>query len=340
MAGRRHPVCGGGDPVAARANRCGRLVYGRPRAARFWPASRPGRTVSQGFGRRVAITDRPSGRRRRRGWAFIDLAALGRNTVWSYVATVIAIVLAVVGFVIIAFVAAVSAMALHLTSGPPTLVQVLTAAFLSEIAVGVALAWRVARGHRRPWLSLISTDLRLDWRRFAIGAGVEGGLLLLFVAIGRLATGEPVALGSGIGLPALLLILALVPFQAASEEMLFRGYLTQALGRVMRSRVAIAAVVGVAFGVLHGGVYGFLTMPYLFALSVIYSIVSLRDERLELTIGAHTATNWFGAPNALAIAHGAVQLTWGTLPVLLLNGALFYAITRFLVARLCGEKGD
>ena len=37
----------------------------------------------------------------------------------------------------------------------------------------------------------------------------------------------------------------------AGEEVLFRGYLTQALGRIARSRVLIAATVGVVFGVLH-----------------------------------------------------------------------------------------
>jgi uncharacterized protein len=273
------------------------------------------------------------------GWAFIDLAARGRNTAWSYASTLIAVVLAPILFLALAFAAILFGAARHVVTEATAPVLVLTAAFISVIIAGAALAWRVARGHRRPWLSLISGDLTLDWRRLAIGAGVEGALLLLFLGLTRVLTGRPAAAGPGMGLPALLLVLALVPFQAASEEMLFRGYLTQALGRVLRRRGIIAAIVGIVFATLHLGAYGPLTMPYLFGLSILYSIVSLRDERLELTIGAHTATNWFGvgAANALDIGKGTLQLGWAALAILVVNGALFYGLTRLLVRLFCAD---
>jgi membrane protease YdiL (CAAX protease family) len=291
----------------------------------------------------VAVNGLQSGASgRARGWAFIDLAARGRNTAWSYVLTVAAVVLAPLVFLALTFVAIFLAALRHDVKEATAPVLVLMAAFVAVIVAGLTLALCVGRGHRRPWMSLISCDMRLDWRRLAIGAGVEGGLLLLFVGIARIVAGRQALSGPGMGMPALVLILVLVPFQAASEEMLFRGYLTQALGRVVRSRVAIAAIVGIAFGALHGGVYGPLTMPYLFGLSVLYSIVSLRDERLELTIGAHAATNWFGvsAANALNIAKGTVHLSLGALGVLVVNGALFYGLTRLLVRLLCKtERG-
>ncbi|HTV89725.1 MAG TPA: CPBP family intramembrane glutamic endopeptidase, partial [Stellaceae bacterium] len=271
-----------------------------------------------------------------RGWAFIDLAALGRNTAWNYAATVLAVVAAPIAFLAIAFAAIFLATARRLLTDDAASVVVLAAAFVSVIVAGVVLAWRVARGHRRPWMSLISPDLRLDWRRLAIGAGVEGALLLIFLGFARVLSGRPVAPGPGMGLPALALIMLLVPFQAASEEMLFRGYLTQALGRVLRRRGIIAAIVGIVFAALHFDAYGALTMPYLFGLSVLYSIVSLRDERLELTIGAHAATNWFGVSmsDALDIGRGGEQLSWAAVALLVVNGVLFYVATRLLV-RLC-----
>ena len=72
-----------------------------------------------------------------------------------------------------------------------------------------------------------------------------------------------------------------IPPQAASEGLLFRGYLTQALGRIIRSRVLIAATVGLVFSLLHFNAHGPLTVPYFFVLSLIFSLVSLRDERLR-----------------------------------------------------------
>jgi uncharacterized protein len=287
------------------------------------------------------VTGRAPGAMRRAGygWAFIDLATLGRNTAWSYTLTLVAVVLAPIAFLVLAFASIFVATARHWIAGVAGSVLVLTAAFVAVIIAGVTLLWRVARGHRRPWMSLISCDLRLDWRRLAIGAGVEGAILLLFVGLMHVLVGRNAPSGRpGIGLPGLLCIMLLVPFQAASEEMLFRGYLTQALGRVLRSRAIIATIVGVIFAALHADAYGILTMPYLFALSALYSIVSLRDERLELTIGAHAATNWFGvgATNALAIGTGAVQLGWAALAALAVNGVLFYAGTRLLVRTFYG----
>ena len=277
------------------------------------------------------------------GWTFIDLAALGRNTASTYTLTLVAVVAAPVGFLVLAFGAIFVAAARHWITGVGGSVLVLTAAFVAVIVAGVTLAWRVARSHRRPWMSLISSDLRLDWRRLLIGAGVEGGILLLFLGLMHVLIGRNASpSGQGIGLPDLLVLMLLVPFQAASEEMVFRGYLTQALGRVLRSRAIIATIVGAIFGALHFGAYGVLTIPYLFGLSVLYSIVSLRDERLELTIGAHAATNWFGigAVNALAIGTGAARLSWAALAALAVNGILFYAGTRFLVRAFCGAARD
>jgi hypothetical protein len=274
------------------------------------------------------------------GRAFIDLAALGRNTAWSYGATALVVVLAPIGFLALAFAAIILAAARHLLTTAAAPALILAAAFVSVIVAGIALAWCVARLHRRPWLSLISCGLRLDWRRLAIGAGVEGALLLMVLGLARLLVHNPVSAGPGMGLPALIGIMLLVPFQAASEEMLFRGYLTQALGRVLRSRGAIAAIVGIVFAALHFNAYGAWTMPYLFGLSLLYSIVSLRDAGIELTIGAHAATNWFGvgAADALDIGRGTVHLSGAALAVLVVNGAVFYAVTRLLVRRFCGER--
>ena len=279
---------------------------------------------------------------RGRGWAFIDLAGLGVNTVRSYVVTLLRILVLPVGFVVLAFAALYAAAASRLLppSGEPA--AVIATGFATVVVLGLVLAWSVARAHRRPWMSLVSTDLALDPRRLAIGVGVEGALLLIIVSVAHLVIGNRAAApgGAALTLPAAAVAIALTPLQAASEEMLFRGYLTQGLGRLVRSRVAIAVIVGILFGAAHFNAYGPLTMPYLFILSLIYSLVSLRDERLELTIGAHTATNWFAmaAGYAAGINPTAAHVRWSMIAVLLLNGALFYALTRLFVRLFCERR--
>jgi membrane protease YdiL (CAAX protease family) len=303
---------------------------------------------------------------RGRGWAFIDLADLGVNSARSYVFTLLRVILLPLVFLIVAFTAIfIGGAMLPLPEGSVPAAVVVTA-FASVIVAGLALIRGVTRSHRRPWRSLISPELTIDWRRLAIGAGVEGVLLLLSICLAHLLAGRLWPPGSSLSWPALVMVLLLVPFQAASEEMLFRGYLTQAfgrlsrsrvviapavsvlfrgylaqaLGRFCRSRIAIALAVSVLFAALHFGAYGSLTMPYLMALSLIYSGVSLQDERIELTIGAHTMTNWAAIGVADALSKTDVQLDWTAVTALIVNGALFYGITKALVRRFCTREAS
>jgi len=279
------------------------------------------------------------------GWQFIDLAGLGRNTGRSYGAALLRIILYPLAMAIL----------LGLAAGVTTFVSHPAPGWLDPIvgillqygliaAAGLALLRSVARSHRRPWRSLIAADLRVDWRRLAIGGGVEFAILGGQLALIHALTGWPWRLSIPAGLPLFILGALLIPLQSASEELLFRGYLTQALGRVSRSRLLIAVTVGVVFGALHLNAHGPLTLPYYLVLSLIFSLVSLRDERLELAIGGHGAINLFAFVAANAglvgaaiggVEGGGIPFNWAAIVVLMLNGALFYGITRFLVRVFC-----
>jgi membrane protease YdiL (CAAX protease family) len=269
-----------------------------------------------------------------RGSAFIGLAALGSNSRRSYIVSLLRIVLYPHAFLI-----AVAGFAVWLAYprglSPVALVVLM---FGYVIAGGVAVVQSVARTHRRPWRSLISVGLTVDRRRLAIGVGVQAILAVSVLIVAHFVIGQP--LRPMPALPVALLALLLTPLQAASEEMVFRGYLTQALGRIFHNRVKIVVVVSVLFAVMHWNTYGPLTMPYMFLASVILSVISLRDEGLELTIGAHAAMNWLGLNEIGALASGQAppQVTWLHFPVLVVGGLLLYALTRLLVRLLCGER--
>jgi CAAX protease family protein len=263
------------------------------------------------------------------GREFINQAALGLNRPRSYIFSALRIVLWYFGFaaLVIGWV-----MLEHRRTLPPA--AMIIAAFGSVIAAGAAVARSAARTHRRPWLSLITPSLKLDWRRLKIGVGVQAFLAGSLLVTEHLVTGEPWRLPFT-DFPVVVLALALTPLQAASEELLFRGYMTQALGRLFKSRIAIMGAVSVTFAALHCNVYGPLTMPYMIVVSLIFSLVSLRDGRLELVIGAHIAENWMsiGGIDAMAYRLPDVQITWPYVPALLVQGLLFYGATRWLVQR-------
>jgi CAAX protease family protein len=286
--------------------------------------------------------DRP--KTRPRGWKFIDLAGLGSNTGRSYLAALLRII-----FYPMAFAALLGA-AMSLGHPPAPIGRLLgiLLQFGPIVVAGIVLARSVARIHRRPWQSLIAPDLRIDWRRLAIGLGAELAILAGQLALVHALTGWPWTLSmAAAALPVLALGAVLIPLQAASEELLFRGYLTQALGRIVRSRLLIAAVVALVFGLLHLAAHGPLTVPYFLVLSLVFSLVSLRDERLELVIGGHAAMNLFAVVAANSGMVGAVigntegsaaPFNWASIAVLLVNGALFYGTTRLLVRFFCERR--
>jgi len=280
-----------------------------------------------------------------RGWRFIELAALGVNGPRSYAAAFAWIVLCPLAMaVVLGAAAGISGV----IKQRPQDVLAPTTAILEQygpiVVAGAALLYAVARIHRRPWQSLIAPDLRLDGVRFAIGFIVQVAILGGQLALVHALTGWPWMFSVPEPLGVFVLALLLIPLQAASEELLFRGYLTQTLGRVLRSRVAIALVVGAAFGGLHLNAYGPLTVPYFLVLSLIFSLVSLRDERLELVIGGHAAMNLFALVVASAMLgpesptqgmiggpQAAMPFNAAAIAVLVINGALFYGLTRLLV---------
>lgn len=96
-----------------------------------------------------------------------------------------------------------------------------------------------------------------------------------------------------------LLALALIPFQAAFEEILFRGYLMQGFAVWTRNRWLPILITSILFGLMHGlnpevKQYGFLTMmPQYIFFGLVFAVLTMFDDGIEVAIGAHAANNIF-----------------------------------------------
>jgi membrane protease YdiL (CAAX protease family) len=93
--------------------------------------------------------------------------------------------------------------------------------------------------------------------------------------------------------------LLLIPFQAAFEEILFRGYLMQGFTVLSRNRWLPIVVTSIMFGLMHAlnpevQEYGFMTMiPQYIFFGLVFAILTMLDDGIELAIGAHAANNAF-----------------------------------------------
>lgn len=102
----------------------------------------------------------------------------------------------------------------------------------------------------------------------------------------------------GVYLKFLFITLLLVPFQAASEEFLCRGYLNQALIKYLRSPWVVFAITSGGFALLHawnpesaGQMGPYLSSIFLFGMAM--CVLLYFEGGIESAIGAHIANNIF-----------------------------------------------
>ncbi|MEM7332759.1 MAG: type II CAAX endopeptidase family protein [Chloroflexota bacterium] len=180
----------------------------------------------------------------------------------------------------------------------PLLVFVVSNMSFWFLILGIFVAVRFV--HQRPFLSLITPTRKMSWARVWQGFGVYFFLLAVATGIEYLLMPENFTFSLNITafLPFLLVMLLLIPIQTSAEELLFRGYLLQATGIGIKSHWILATINGILFMVPHLGNPEVTDNPVLlplffFVIGAFLTIVTLRDNRLELALGVHAANNLF-----------------------------------------------
>ncbi|MFM0286492.1 CPBP family intramembrane glutamic endopeptidase [Paraburkholderia megapolitana] len=279
--------------------------------------------------------------------AFIDLAEAGRTNWQSVVLTCL-----LVQFVVLLFsVTGAIAVAPSVPSGHrPFLISDTdkTVVFPLVEATGYIFGlWLACKKIlRRPFRSLVSTDMTFDARRFLCGAVLYfAANVISFVVISiftSLRCGVWVAIPGHFEWPhdhglivRSMVRLLIIPILAFAEELWFRAWLTQTLGHYIRSTIIVVVLVGLFFAHAHSQ-YDLRLKTLIFANSLGFSALSLRDQRLELAFGAHSMMNVCATLTALfftgPLPQGHIPETWfdfaalvifkGVLPFLLMYGLL------------------
>jgi membrane protease YdiL (CAAX protease family) len=242
---------------------------------------------------------------------FLDLARRGKNEWWRYVlSTALILFFWLVGSAVLAvFLLAVSLLGegvrpdIDPNTGqmagvdPLLLVTVLLLSFL-PLLVGLLLAVRFI--HDRPLTSLITPLARIDWKRMCVGFLAFGVLVAVgcvvesFLYPGRYKFTFDL-LGTLKFTP---VVLILIPFQAAAEELLVRGYMMQGIGLLTRRAWIPVVVSSLVFTLLHvsnpeAQVDTLVSLGSYLAAALLFALVTLKDNRLELAIGMHIANNVF-----------------------------------------------
>lgn len=167
--------------------------------------------------------------------------------------------------------------------------------FLSIVVMApCVLLARLVMGPR-PLGLLFSVAGRLRWKWLAACLGVG---LALFVVVQGATVGISAATGAPPAVPGfdpatgwwiLGIILIVVPIQCAAEEMAFRGYLMQTVGRWLKHPVW-AVLLPLPFFVLSHG-YGMWGLTSVGILAAVSGILCIATGGLEASIGLHIGNN-------------------------------------------------
>ncbi|WP_051759460.1 CPBP family intramembrane glutamic endopeptidase [Herbidospora cretacea] len=199
--------------------------------------------------------------------------------------------------------------------------QLVAIAIMTPIVL--AAAWLV---QRRPpgTLSSVAGRLRWGWLLRCVP------LAVLAVVLGEaaqsltlLATGVSPGYGwagwSDVLVP-LVMLLLLVPVQAAAEEYAFRGWVVQAFGAYLRNPWWGILISSGVFAAFHG--YTDFGIAYTFGFGVLMGWVSVRTGGLEAAIALHAVNN-LGAFGIAAVAGElGSALEQGSLPWQTLVGTI------------------
>jgi len=156
--------------------------------------------------------------------------------------------------------------------------------------------------HARPLRTLVTAASHIRWMRMLAGAGVWF-VIAAWIAIiesllypGRyVLTFEPVTWAVYA-----LVALILIPIQASSEELFFRGYLLQWMGLRLRNKWILAFINGALFFLPHlvnpeMAANAILVGLGYFAFGFFAVLLTLQDNGMELALGMHAANNLFAA---------------------------------------------
>jgi uncharacterized protein len=239
----------------------------------------------------------------------------GRNALWRYFVMILLIFVATntfgsLPFLIVSLVKS--------ASDPGTLSQIstdpnfLTNMGISENMMLVLLLFPFIMGlmafgflinpmHSRKLIDTVTGNGKIRWNHFFTAGSVWMGFMAiyLFIYMGIDPANFTInnTTSSIIGLTVLSFLL--IPFQAAFEEVIFRGYLMQGFTLLVRNRLFPLAATSILFALMHSlnpevKEFGFLTvMPQYLTFGLIFGIVTILDDGIEAALGAHAANNIF-----------------------------------------------
>ncbi|MES2574483.1 MAG: CPBP family intramembrane glutamic endopeptidase [Bacteroidota bacterium] len=156
--------------------------------------------------------------------------------------------------------------------------------------------------HKRSVLSLTTSRDKVDYKRILFSFGLTVLLTVISFAISYFIDSSNIVWNFNPIKFAILFVISILlfPFQIGFEEYLFRGYLMQQIGILVKNRWFPLLITSVVFGLFHSAnpevaQMGFGVMVFYIVTGFLLGIMTLMDESLELALGFHLGNNLMAA---------------------------------------------
>ena len=155
--------------------------------------------------------------------------------------------------------------------------------------------------HKRSFAETVNGTQKVRIKRCFTGAAVWGILMAIYLLISYFTDPGNFHLQFNLSafIPLFLISILLIPVQTTSEEFLFRGYITQGVAGLTKNRWLAILIPALLFGLVHSfnpeiKEFGFwITMPQYVFFGLLFGLISVLDDGIELAIGMHAANNVF-----------------------------------------------
>ena len=146
----------------------------------------------------------------------------------------------------------------------------------------------------------------------------------------------------------IVISLLLFPFQIGLEEYLFRGYMMQHLGVLLKNRWMPLLITSILFGVFHSAnpevaEMGYTIMVFYIGTGLLLGIMTLMDDGIELALGFHFGNNllaativtsdWSALQTDAAFKYTATQAGTSTVIDVILPVLVLYPIILLILSR-------
>ena len=157
--------------------------------------------------------------------------------------------------------------------------------------------------HKRTFAEVVNGTKSIRWKRAFTGFGIWLVIAALYFAIDYAISPANYVLQFDLAafLPLLLISVLLIPIQTTFEELLYRGYLGQAIGAWTKNRWLVVIIPAILFGLSHYAnpeikEYGFwMAMPQYIMFGLVFGLITVLDDGIEVSMGLHAANNIFAS---------------------------------------------